>query len=202
MAATISAGGRTRLEGADSILPQADSAFIGIGRQFGAKITQRGKMIYVDAKNKAGTKLDSKIMGLDLKDSPDLAPVIACLAAAQNRRVRMDNVGRLRFKESDRLGAVSTQLEKMGVKVKEAKNSMFIIPSSSSPNAVERRKPIVLDPSGDHRILMGLVVAGLSGRFGKLLISNPGCVKKSYPDFISQVQKLAHDDTILNLVEG
>jgi 3-phosphoshikimate 1-carboxyvinyltransferase len=213
-AAAISAGGSITISGiVDSTLPQADYAFFEFARRFGAKVSLRSNVIRVEspdalsgARNLRGaySTSDSTVRSshrdgpirFDLKNCPDLAPVLAALAAATaSIPVELTNVGRLRFKESDRVSSISEGLRRLGLNVLKGENSLSVGPPGctlSCNNKKRRGKPIVLDSFGDHRIFMALVIAALSGRFGGVLISEPECVRKSYPSFVSDIKKLCH----------
>lgn len=191
--AAISAQGSVELLGVNSKLPQADSAILGMARKFGASVSFRRKESSVLIRS---GRTYIRPMRLDLKESPDLVPVVAGLAAGTGRKLTITNVGHLRFKESDRLHTIARELQKLGVKTKETSSSLAILGEYQIS-----RKPIVLESESDHRILMALVVAGLSGRFGAFSIRDPSCVKKSYPDFLSDIRRLAHDKAVLKILE-
>jgi 3-phosphoshikimate 1-carboxyvinyltransferase len=195
---TLAAEGTIRISNAGfKGFSQSDSKILPIARQFGAKIRSKNNILFIKGSNK---RL-SKPVTLDLKDAPDLVPIIAGLAAATGRQVSIENIGHLRFKESDRIGVLSKELSKIGVPTRETESTLSLMGSV----AADSSKVVKIDPSNDHRILMALTIAGLSGRFGALLIQDPDCVRKSYPSFVSDIQKLCHEKStvrILSLREG
>jgi 3-phosphoshikimate 1-carboxyvinyltransferase len=202
IAATVAAKGRARLTGVDLRMPQADSSFLDIVKRFGAKVVAKktDQSIIVDAGDGNERQRSSRILAtFDLQNSPDLVPVLAGLAVATGLNVGIRGVHHLRFKESDRLQALYGELGKMeGVKVDTGKDSLSIRAKDDTISGKEGRKAskVVLDSHNDHRILMGLTIAGISGRFGELFITNPLCVAKSYPCFISDLKYLAHGDVV------
>ena len=198
--ATIAARGRVRLNGVNPQMPQADSAFLNIARMVGATVSQNGQSLVVSARGSTDGHARKKSLIFDLKNSPDIVPILAGLAAALGRDVRIRNVGHLRFKESDRLSALSKELVRVGMKIVENQDSLSI---SSQRNAESKSKvkPTVLNSQNDHRILMGLTIAGISGRFKELLISDPSCVSKSYPTFIDDLKTLMRGEDILSIVK-
>src|SRR5487761_218202 len=198
IAVAIAARGRLRLDGVDMKLPQSDAAFLDIARKFGANITQSKGSLVIEPKKKG---LKHGTLRFGMKNSPDLVPIIAGLAAATaTNEVKVENVGHLRFKESDRLSIISREFHKLGIRTQETETSITIF-GSRLKDAASSRKPILLDPESDHRIMMALTVAGISGRFGEVLISDPSCVKKSYPNFVSDVQRLLHQRDLLKIVK-
>jgi 3-phosphoshikimate 1-carboxyvinyltransferase len=194
--ATLAAKGRIKLIGVNPDMPQADFVFLNIASKLGASISQRGRSLIVSAGKDNASYKEGKALTLDLKDSPDSVPVVSGLAAALGRDVKIRNVGHLRFKESDRLRTLSRELSKIGMKVSENKESLTVSSPRTDLLASSRHdnSPLTLSSEKDHRILMALVVAGISGRFGELLISDPSCVSKSYPSFISDLKFLAHEE--------
>ena len=191
--AAIASRGNIKLLGVNKDLPQSDSIIVPIAREFGARIHEGKKSVSAQmTKSKHGT------IALKLGDSPDIVPVVAGLSAAMERQVRISEIGHLRFKESDRLRVLSRELNKLGLKIGETESSLEISGDMSPTRHI--RKPILLDPEKDHRMLMALTIAGLSGRFGELRIKDPECVKKSYPSFVGDIQKLCHERRTVKLV--
>lgn len=192
--ATIAAGGSSKLLGMNRKFPQSDSAIVPIARKFGASIREKGNSILV--RSGQNISLDLKF---DLKESPDIVPVVAALAAASGGRVKISNVGHLRFKESDRLSVLSREIRKLGIETKETRSNLSII--ATSTNVQRIRKPILINPEKDHRMLMALAIAGLSGRYGEITIRDPDCVRKSYPNFVKDIQQFCNEKKTVKIVE-
>jgi len=198
MCAALASRGEVTLSNfGNTDFPQPDSAIISVAKKFGGKIIRKPQGLSI----KAIGKISPKRLTLDLGDSPDLVPAVAGISAASGSQVTIVNVGHLRFKESDRLATLSRELRKIGVATKEKKTSLEII-GSRLPKSETFRKPILLDPEKDHRMLIALTIAGLSGRFGELNIQDPDCVKKSYPDFVNDLQRLCHENSTVALTES
>lgn len=123
--------------------------------------------------------LDGKNAEIDLKDRPDLAPILFAYAAYKNGG-RFTNTRRLRVKESDRANVMAEELKKFGANVKVYENSVEIEKTQLKP-------PIVpLCGHNDHRIVMALSV--LAAVFGAE-IDGAEAVNKSYPDFFRVIKK-------------
>lgn len=195
--ATLAAKGKVRLNGVNLEMPQADSVFLNIAKKFGASVLQKRSSVIVSTKGRR----DSKSLNFDLKNSPDIVPIVAGVAAAIGQDVKIRNVGHLRFKESDRLNVLSKELSKIGMQIVENQYSISIASPGENAKLMQKKKPTILSSENDHRILMALAIAGMSGKFGELLISNPSCVNKSYPSFISDLKSLTHNENILSVVE-
>ncbi len=123
--------------------------------------------------------LDGENVEIDLKDCPDLAPILFAYAAYKNGG-KFINTRRLRVKESDRANVMAEELEKFGANVKLYENSVEIKKTQLKP-------PIVpLCGHNDHRIVMALSV--LAVVFGAE-IDGAEAVNKSYPDFFRDIKK-------------
>ena len=123
--------------------------------------------------------LDGENAEIDLKDCPDLAPILFAYAAYKNGG-KFINTKRLRVKESDRANVMAEELKKFGANVKVYENSVEIEKTQLKP-------PIVpLCGHNDHRIVMALSV--LAAVFGAE-IDGAEAVNKSYPDFFRVIKK-------------
>lgn len=123
--------------------------------------------------------LDAENAEIDLKDCPDLAPILFTYAAYKNGG-KFINTRRLRVKESDRANVMAEELKKFGANVKVYENSVEIEKTQLKP-------PIVpLCGHNDHRIVMALSV--LAAVFGAE-IDGAEAVNKSYPDFFRVIKK-------------
>lgn len=113
---------------------------------------------------------------LDIKDCPDLAPILMALAAAKNG-ARLTNTARLKIKESDRGEAMKQELEKLGVAVTVKENEIEIGCGISPQGSV-------IDGHNDHRIVMACaVLLTLTGGS----IDGAEAVGKSLPDFFERM---------------
>ena len=123
--------------------------------------------------------LDGENAEIDLKDCPDLAPILFAYAAYKNGG-KFINTRRLRVKESDRANVMAEELKKFGANVKVYENSVEIEKTQLKP-------PIVpLCGHNDHRIVMALsVLAAVLGAE----IDGAEAVNKSYPDFFRVIKK-------------
>lgn len=123
--------------------------------------------------------LDGENAEIDLKDCPDLAPILFAYAAYKNGG-KFTNTRRLRVKESDRANVMAEELKKFGANVKVYENSVEIEKTQLKP-------PIVpLCGHNDHRIVMALsVLAAVLGAE----IDGAEAVNKSYPDFFRVIKK-------------
>lgn len=117
---------------------------------------------------------------IDLRDCPDLAPVLFALAAFFHG-ARFVGTSRLRLKESDRGMAMKEELAKCAVQLTVTENEI-LVPGGKLQAPTE---PIF--SHNDHRIVMAmsLILSRLGGE-----IHGAGAVNKSYPEFFKTIWKL------------
>ena len=120
------------------------------------------------------SKADNK-EPIDVSQCPDLVPILAVFCALTPGTSSIINAGRLRLKESDRLKAIATELNKMGAQVTELEDGLTFV-------GVEQLHGAVVEAWNDHRIAMALAIAA-SRADGTTKICGAECVRKSYPEF-------------------
>lgn len=155
----------------------------------------QGDKAVVDFIEKMGGNIDtqsfivktSKTKGtvIDGSQCPDIIPVLTVLAALSEGTTEIINAERLRIKESDRLKAMATELNKLGADIIE-KEAGLIIHGKESLNGG------TVESWNDHRIAMALAVAALKCK-EPLVIEGSECVSKSYPHFFEDFKRLGGD---------
>lgn len=131
-------------------------------------------------------RLNEEAPILDVSDCPDLAPVLMTVAAMKNGAT-LTGTRRLKIKESDRAEVMKEELSKFGADITVNENSVVI------KKAFLYSPEEILLAHNDHRIAMSLsVIASVYAG----VIDGAECVKKSYPDFFSQMKKLGLDVTL------
>lgn len=110
---------------------------------------------------------------LDVSNNPDLVPILAVVAAANNGAL-FTSIARLRLKESDRVAAIVAMLSGLGITVQATEDTLRIYPGTITGG--------IVDSFGDHRIAMAAAIAATVA-FGTVAILDAGCVAKSYPGF-------------------
>ncbi len=156
--------------------PQPDRRIVDILNLMGASVKVSGEGVTVSAPGDGLTAVD-----VDLDESPDLAPVVAVLAAAARGQSVLRGLRRLRFKESDRLEAIASNLSALGVRVKRDGDTLYIDGGSIRGGVVRSY--------GDHRIAMAFAVAGLAAR-RPVTIMGFERVSDSYPEFLGHLRRI------------
>ena len=126
-----------------------------------------------------------KAVKADITNCPDLGPVIAVLGCYAEGETRITGAGRLRYKESDRLSVIKSELRVLGAEIGETSNDLVV----SGPVSLHGG---TIDSHGDHRIVMALSIAALNAS-GPVVIKNAECVNKSYPTYFDDIRALGVD---------
>ena len=122
----------------------------------------------------------------------DEYPILSILAATAKGPTIMNGIKELRFKESDRISAVSDGLKRSGVSVSEKQDKLTIFGKGN-------QKIIggsVIDASNDHRIAMSFAILG-SITEKSVEIRGASSIKTSFPNFIDLMNSLGLDISIL-----
>ncbi|MDF7810302.1 3-phosphoshikimate 1-carboxyvinyltransferase [Hymenobacter sp. YC55] len=119
----------------------------------------------------------------DFTDCPDLAQTVAVVAAALNVPVLMTGLESLRIKETDRIFALQTELANFGAFLTEETEGYFRVSTEQF-----RVNGQTVATYHDHRMAMAFAPLALRG---PLTIETPQVVRKSYPQFWSELEKAA-----------
>ena len=171
-AAAVLTGGEVELWPLGATSKQGDRRFMELLERMGARIDWTADGLRVTAGPLCA-------IDADLSASPDQVPTLAALAPFARGTTRITNVPHLRIKESDRLSAMASELERCGAAVEELPDGLVIpgVWAEQPPPAT----PVEVATWGDHRIAMSMALVGL--RRPGVRIADPGVVAKSYPDF-------------------
>lgn len=141
----------------------------------------QGDKICINILRQLGSKDEVVIDG---SQCPDIVPILAVAASLRDGVTKIINCGRLRLKESNRLVAICRELKKLGanININDESNGLII-------KGVKNLKGGKVSSHNDHRIAMSLVIASTCCT-GEVIIENPNCVRKSYPNFWSHFKEL------------
>jgi len=179
-AAAALVGGSVRLEGLHANSMQGDVAFMRLLEQMGAQVEWGADGVKVSGSGKSLTGAD-----VEMSAMPDLVPTLAAIAPFCSSPTRIRGVSFIRHHESDRLRALTTELQRLGASVREYEDGISIEPSHIGAATIETYD--------DHRVAMAFAVTGL--KTGGIRIRNPGCVSKTYPDFFSDLARLQNAES-------
>ena len=122
----------------------------------------------------------------------DEYPILSILAATANGPTIMDGIEELRYKESDRISAVSDGLKRSGVSVSEKQDKLTIFGKGNQ----KIKGGSIIDASNDHRIAMSFTILG-SITEKSVEIRGASSIKTSFPNFIDLMNSLGLDISIL-----
>ena len=119
---------------------------------------------------------------IDANHMPDAAMTLAIVALATGGPCSIRNIGSWRVKETDRLSAMATELRKLGVWVNEGQEHIDIHAQTSlKPN-------VRIDTYDDHRMAMCFALVSLLDT--PVIINEPECVAKTFPDYFAELARL------------
>jgi len=127
----------------------------------------------------------------DFTDCPDLAQTVAVTCFGLGIKAKLKGLKTLKIKETDRILALKTELEKFGANVEITSDSLTILETRNKKP--ETRNPI--NTYNDHRMAMSF--APLSLAYGPLNIQNPEVVSKSYPLFWEDLKSVGFSVNLL-----
>lgn len=123
-----------------------------------------------------------KAIDLDCNHIPDAAMTLAILALFADGTTILRNIASWRVKETDRIAAMATELRKVGATVEEGTDYIKVTPPSQlTPNAV-------IGTYDDHRMAMCFSLASLGNV--PIVINDPNCVAKTFPNYFTEFKKL------------
>ncbi len=172
-AAAITAG-QVIVHGTRSDMLQGDIHFLNCLEQMGCRVdaTPAG-LCLLGTENLCGITVDMNAIS-------DTVMTLATVACFANGPTTITNVEHIRFKETDRIAATATELRRAGVSVEEHQDGLTIHPRAMHGAAFHTYN--------DHRMAMSLALLGL--RVPDVIITNADCVRKTYPDFWGDFQRL------------
>ncbi len=179
LAAAMVTGGRVTIPAWPSETTQAGAHLREILTQMGAstELTNKGLVL-------TGPE---QITGIDinLRDVGELTPVVAAVAALASTPSRLRGIGHLRGHETDRLDALSTEINRLGGRVRAKQNSLRITPAPLHGGSFQTYD--------DHRMAMAGAVIGL--RVPGLRIVDVDTTRKTLPGFTTMWLDMLGSDT-------
>jgi len=172
-AAAAITGGKVTVEGLNQHSLQGDVAFCDCLRQMGCEVRSDGD---------ATTVIGRPLHGIDVNMNAisDTVQTLAAVAPFAEGPTTIRGVGHIRHKETDRIGALATELRKLGQTVEETDDGLRIIPGPI--------RAAQIDTYDDHRMAMSLALVGL--RAPGVIINDPGCTAKTYPNYFQDIETL------------
>ena len=170
-------GGRVRVQGLGSASLQGDLKLVHILERMGCTVTQSEHATELRGPD------SGKLRGVevDMADLSDVAQTLAVVAPFATSPTRITGIGFIRRKETDRVGAVVTELNKLGIRADEEPDGLVIHPGLPTAGIVETYD--------DHRMAMSFALLGL--RVPGIAIANPACTAKTFPGYWDVLNRLS-----------
>ncbi len=167
-------GGTITVDGLGTQSVQGDLGFVDVLEHMGCKVVR-------EANSTTVTGGPLRAVDVDMNAISDTVMTLGVVALFAEGMTRIRNVAHIRHKETDRIGALATELRKLGASVDEHSDGLIIFPPRSP-------SPAKIATYDDHRMAMSFALAGL--KVPGLTILDPGCVAKTYPRFWEDLARL------------
>ncbi len=176
VAGLVAGSGPMHIQGLNPDSAQADRALVPLIQSLGARIqSQDHGMELIPGPNLSG-------FDFDCRSCPDLFPILAILAACARGSSRIQGLGRLIHKESNRAQSISAMLTAFGVAHRLEEDQLVV-------QGGNRLQGARVQSFHDHRIVMAASIGALMAD-GPTEIHGAESVAKSYPGFFDQIQRL------------
>jgi len=170
LAAGALGGGPVRVCGVGRSSIQGDVAFADVLASMGAIVRSGDAWIEVAT----GGALHG--ITLDCVTIPDAAMTLAVVALFAQGPTTLTGIASWRVKETDRIAAMAAELTKLGARTEAGADRLTIHPPA-------HLRAATIDTYDDHRMAMCFALAAFGG--AEIRINDPGCVRKTYPDYFN-----------------
>lgn len=174
-AAAAVTGGEVTVDHLNPASAQGDIGFPAVLEQMGCSVKKGDGKITLTGNRLRG-------VNVSMNNMPDVAQTLAVVALFAEGPTTMTGIANLRIKETDRIGALASELTKLGATVITGEDRMTIHPGPVATSGAE------IETFDDHRMAMSFAIAGLIIPGVKIL--EPGCVNKSFPEFFQHLEDI------------
>jgi 3-phosphoshikimate 1-carboxyvinyltransferase len=174
-AASAITGGKITVEGLSRRSLQGDVAFCDCLEKMGCTVEYAENEITV-----CGGKLRG--IEVDMNAISDTVQTLSAAALLADGPTTITGVAHIRHKETDRIHALAVELRKIGAGVEERPDGLRIIPG--------KLRGAKIETYNDHRMAMSMALVGLA--VPGIIILDPQCTAKTYPDFFADIKRLSH----------
>lgn len=179
LAAGAIGAGPVRVLGVGQSSIQGDVAFADALAQMGAAITKGDDWI------ESAAPIVDRLHGItiDCTAIPDAAMTLAIVALFATGETRLNGIASWRVKETDRIAAMATELQKIGASIETGADYLVI-----RPPVVWRAPAEGIDTYDDHRMAMCFSLAAFGPN--PILINDPNCVAKTFPHYFAEFAQI------------
>jgi 3-phosphoshikimate 1-carboxyvinyltransferase len=176
------------LEGLTRESIQGDSVLSDIFRAFNVITEFTGKGVHL---TKSSQPLQENQFKFNFSDHPDIAPAVITSCSMLGLHGLFTGLKSLQIKETDRLLALKTEYEKIGIKAETYSTGNLIPAIEIIAGRVTCPPGLQINTYGDHR--MAMTFAPLAILNGNIRIENPEVVTKSYPGFWNDLVSVGYE---------
>lgn len=166
-------GGEVTVTGLSRHALQGDVGFAEALERMGCEVSWQSDRITVTGRALHGIDIDMNAIS-------DTAQTLSAVAVFADSPTTIRNVGHMRHKETDRIAAVVTELQRAGIQAEEMTDGLRIIPGTPQPAEIHTYD--------DHRMAMSFSLLGL--KVPGIRILDPGCTAKTYPRYFDDLAAL------------
>jgi 3-phosphoshikimate 1-carboxyvinyltransferase len=167
-------GGEITVVGLSQASLQGDVALVEELARMGCEVRHEADRITVVGRPMHGIDVDMNAIS-------DTVPTLAAVALFADGPTTIHGVEHIRHKETDRIHAVAVELRKVGAEVEEFPDGLRITPGPLHGAGI--------DTYDDHRMAMSMALVGL--QVPGIVIHDPDCTHKTYPDFFRDLAALS-----------
>jgi 3-phosphoshikimate 1-carboxyvinyltransferase len=178
------------LEGLTKESLQGDSVICDIFRTFNIVTDFTDKGVHL---SKSAAPAGRDQFKFNFSDHPDIAPSVITTCAMLGMNGLFTGLKSLQIKETDRLMALKTEYEKMGITAETYTTGNLIPAIEIKPGPADLPAGMQFSTYGDHR--MAMTFAPLAILNGEIRIEDPQVVTKSYPGFWKDLVALGYEIT-------
>jgi 3-phosphoshikimate 1-carboxyvinyltransferase len=153
---------------------QGDLEFVNVLEQMGCIVERDSDYTQVSGPEQL------RAVDVDMNAISDTMPTLAAIAPLADGPVIIRNVEHVRHKETDRISAVVQELRRLGIQVDERQDGLTIYPGQPQPGTIRTYD--------DHRMAMSFAILGSA--VDGIVIDDPGCVAKTFPDFFQRLETM------------
>lgn len=160
---------------------QGDSALAAIYESFGVSTTYYQNTITLIKNGVVSLPID-----FELNNTPDIAQTIAVTCFGLGIACKLTGLHTLKIKETDRLEALQTELQKLGAHIAVTNDSLIL------KESLQINSGISVKTYNDHRMAMAFAPLALKV---PIVIEDAGVVSKSYPAFWNDLKNIGFQIT-------
>lgn len=175
-------GGPIQIDGVGASSVQGDVQFAQVIEAMGGQVDYQPDYLVVRGPRvHAGERLRAFDKSFDL--IPDAAMTAAALAMYADGPCTLRDIGSWRVKETDRIHAMQTELQRLGARVESGPDWLQV-----HPIAAEQWQAAQIKTYDDHRIAMCFSLAAFAPV--RVEILDPDCVSKTFPNYFEVFAQL------------